>query len=662
MAGTVIYQLGQLNTAGALQPGVYTQIAQPPPVMAGVATNGYGLVGVASWGPVNSASVAGSPQQAQASCGLPVNRQRDLSTALAVAFGLGQYNNWCVRVTDGTDTAATASLLDTASTIGVTLAAYYTGSLGNQLVATPSAGTAAQTYKVVLSLPGSNPETFDNLSGGLAGAAVTPGTGYTSVPLVSVSAPTLANPVQATASATLQCVTNAVAVGGMGYAVNDTITLSNGVILKVTAVTAGVITTAGIQSAGSIASGSVPANPVQQASTSGAGTGAKFTLTWGLGPLTIGNVGNGYATANLTVTGGGGGTGGSYTPVVTIWPGLVSAINTGQSGVRGPSQLAVAVIGTSSASPALTSVTFSGGSDGAAGVTDASLIGSNASFPPTGMYALQSSNVQTLNLIDHQTTSQWSTIAQFCLSYGIFGAAQGMPGQNYATVGSALSTAGVDTYGLKCLIGDWVYWSDTVNNTTRLLAPATFWGPMRANLAPNQSTLNKPVLGIVGTQRSLALQPYTGAEILAAQNYRLDFLANPAPGGNYFAFQTDRNTASYTAQNSEAYTTMTNFLAITLASTYGYVIGKPQTTDLRSGIRDAITSFLTNLWLVQKYIGDVNNPTKQPFTVEMDANNNPSAQVAQGVMACLVKVKYQSIVRVFLITLQGGSTVTINVS
>jgi hypothetical protein len=107
---------------------------------------------------------------------------------------------------------------------------------------------------------------------------------------------------------------------------------------------------------------------------------------------------------------------------------------------------------------------------------------------------------------------------------------------------------------------------------------------------------------------------------------------------------------------------MTNFLALTLAANFGYVVGNPQTTDLRAGVRDAITAFLTGLWLVDEYIGDVNNPTKKPFLVTLDASNNPDNKVATGVMSCLVQVKYLSIVREFLISLQGGSTVNVTVN
>jgi hypothetical protein len=660
-----IYQAGQLNLAGTLPPGVYTQVVAPPAVVRGVSTNGLGTVGVASWGPVNTAVLVGSPQAAALTLGPVNNRKSDLATAIAIAFMLGQKNNSTVRVTDGTDTAASGALKDAAAATGITLTGFYTGSLGNTLAATMAAGTKPSTFKCTIALPGLLSEIFDNLGVGVIPGAVVPGTGYTSVPNVAVSAPQLAGGVQAIVQATLKAlsanITGGGAAGGTGYITGDTITLANGVVLTVTA-TAGVITGLTVTNAGSLGGGAAPVAGNLPIQTSGVGTGAIINLVWGLGTPLVVQPGAGYSSATATLTGGGAGTVGTIALGVGCWSNLVNAINQGQSGVRGPSQLVVATIGTSAAAPALASVTLTGGSDGAAGVTDATLVGTN-STPPTGMYALQNANVLTMNLADHSTPSQWSTIALFGIQFGIFGAGQGTPGQSIATVASLLATAGVDNYSFKELVGDWVYWQDTVNNVQRLVGPATLWAPMRANLAPNQSTLNKPVQGIIGTQRSVQGPVYSDPEALAAVQGRLDYLANPSPGGQYFAFQTDMNCSTYAATNSEAYTTMTNFLALTLAANFGYVIGNPQTGDLRKDVNDAITGFLMNLWLnpTLQYIGDVNNPTKVPFSVQTDAANNPTAQVAVGLMQTLVKVVYLSIVRVFVISLQGGSTVVVDV-
>lgn len=502
-----IYQANQLNLSGALAPGLYVAVVAPPPVVRGVPTNGLGLVGVASWGPKNAPFVVGSPQMAAISLGAIAARSRDLATACAIAMQMGQYNNTCVRVTDGTDTAASIALKDAATVTGLTLTGVYTGVLGNTISATVAAGTKPSTFKLTVTLPGGFSEVFDNLAN---------------------------------------------------------------------------------------------------------------------------------------------------------WAEMLSAVNNGQSDIRGASQLVVATIGTSNAAPALNTYTLTGGTDGATGVTDATMLGADGS-PATGMYALQGTGVLTAVLVDHSTSTNWSAMALFGQQQGMFIVGAGSVGQSIPTVATALSTAGVDNYSFKALSGDWVYWWDAQNRQRRLVSPSIVWAALRAMLNPNQSTLNKPVNGFLGTQRSEQSVQYSQPEKLAASQGRLDYLANPSPGGNYFSFQTDKNSSSYAATDSEAYTAMTNFLSLTMAANFGWVIGNPQTEDLRDDVNDSITAFLSSLWK-QKYIGDVNNPTAVPFSVQTDSGNNPDNMVSLGVMQTLVKVKYLSIVRVFAISLQGGSTVQVTVS
>jgi hypothetical protein len=86
------------------------------------------------------------------------------------------------------------------------------------------------------------------------------------------------------AGGAFQYVTAAViAAGGASYAIGDRITLANGVVVQVATVSAGAILTVTIVNPGSSVAAAPPANPVAQVSTTGAGTGATFTLTWSSG-------------------------------------------------------------------------------------------------------------------------------------------------------------------------------------------------------------------------------------------------------------------------------------------------------------------------------------------------------------------------------------------
>jgi hypothetical protein len=511
-----IYPAGGLNTAALTAPDLYIQI-QPPKTryINGVATDILGIVGVGSWGAVNSPMLIGSPGDALQKIGAQQVRKYDLATAIAVSIGLGAPNIRAVRVTDGTDIAATSTLKDTAAAVGATLTAFYTGTLGNSLSATLSTGTANASWKLVISLPGVSPEVFDNITGtGLA-----------------------------------------------------------------------------------------------------------------------------------------------------LWQNVVNAVNNGQSGIRGASQLVIATVGISILAPVAVgqTIAFTAGTDGATTITDSVLVGADGVTGSTrkGMYALRGTGHQVLNLVDVADPTQWPTMLTFGLSEGCYPVTQGAAGASYATVSASLTTAGCDSYALKVMVGDWVYWYDQVNGQQRMIAPATFSAAKIAALAPHQSPLNKPLTNAVSTQRNLLQQPYSLAEIGAINTSRLDVITNPCPGGSYFGHRAGLNSSSNPTTNGDNYTRMTNFLSLTLAASFGYVVGQLQTVDLRRTTKSTIASFLQTL-VDQGMIGDANGGPA--FSVQLDASNNSDARVALGYMQCDVQVKYLSVVRYFLVNLEAGQSVTVVVS
>lgn len=341
-----------------------------------------------------------------------------------------------------------------------------------------------------------------------------------------------------------------------------------------------------------------------------------------------------------------------------LWAAIVSAVNNGQTGLRGPSQLCVATIGSSSAAPKVVGIALTGGTDGASGVDDAMLVGTDGVIPAdrTGMYAVRGAGAQVGNLIDLVDSTQWPNIAAFADEEGIYIPVTGDVGASYATVSAALVSAGADTPSLKPIVGDWVFWQDNVNGVLRLISPATFAAAKLANLAPHLSTLNQRLAAVVGTQRTSQNQPYSTAEIGAVATSRLDVITNPCPGGPYYGFRTGRNASSDPTRNGDNYTRMTNYLALTMAAAFGYVIGQPQTKDLRTEVEGSMDAFLWNL-VFAGMIGDVNGGP--PFSVEIDAANNPDSQVALGYMQAAVQVKYLSIVWFFLVNLEGGQTVSV---
>src|ERR1700722_4303673 len=109
-----ISQLGALNTTALIVPDLYVQIVPPSvTLLNGVPTNILGMVGTATWGPVGSPTIVGKMNDYSNNFGAIQARAYDMGTAVAAAVLQGASNFRCVRVTDGTDTAASGSVNQT---------------------------------------------------------------------------------------------------------------------------------------------------------------------------------------------------------------------------------------------------------------------------------------------------------------------------------------------------------------------------------------------------------------------------------------------------------------------------------------------------------------------------------------------------------------------
>ena len=136
------------------------------------------------------------------------------------------------------------------------------------------------------------------IGSGVASVTVTNAGVYTSVPSVSFTG--AASTIAASAVAYLGVTgTPTVGAGGAGYAIGDSVSFTNGVVLIVATVAAGAVTAwqpANFSggSFGVVSSGATPANPVVQLSSSGAGLGATANLVWGVKSVQVLNPGAGY--------------------------------------------------------------------------------------------------------------------------------------------------------------------------------------------------------------------------------------------------------------------------------------------------------------------------------------------------------------------------------
>jgi hypothetical protein len=161
-----IVQQGSINTTALVVPDLYVQIVPPQNlVLNGVPTNVLGVVGTSAWGPIGQPVIVATMSDYAQTYGPIIARKYDMGTQIATAVQQGAQSFRCVRVTDGTDTAAQAAVGGTT----FIFTALYTGSLGNQIVLTMGAGSQANTWRLTVALPGLAPEVYDNIGGTGAG-------------------------------------------------------------------------------------------------------------------------------------------------------------------------------------------------------------------------------------------------------------------------------------------------------------------------------------------------------------------------------------------------------------------------------------------------------------------------------------------------------------
>jgi uncharacterized protein len=346
-----------------------------------------------------------------------------------------------------------------------------------------------------------------------------------------------------------------------------------------------------------------------------------------------------------------------------FWQALATAVNTGQGPQRGPSGLVIASANSTVAAPVAGLYAFAGGTpgtDGAASVTATNLVGLD--IPPRkGMYALRGQGCSIALLADSDNPTQWTTQAQFGLSEGVYMILTGPAGDNIQNAVTTKQTAGLDSYACKLMFGDWVWWNDPVNSTLRAVSPQGFVAGRLANLSPEQSSLNKPLYSVVGTQLSGApgggtSTSYATADLAVLFQGGIDVIANPQPGGSFWGVRGGFNSSSNQAINGDNYTRLTNYIAATLASGMGQYVGQVVNANLFRQIRATQLSFLQNM-LSQGLLGSTDGSL--PFSVICDTSNNPPSQTGLGYVQSNAQVLYQAINEFFIVNIEGGQTVQV---
>ena len=618
-----IAALGQINISALTVPQALVQIVPPQYLFGGVSTNVGGLVGTASWGPVNVPTTFGNYAQYAGIFGPTINRTYDMGAHVILAQAQGAAYFTGVRVTDSTDTAASANIQGVAATGTVT----FTGQ-----------PTAAQIITI----------------GGTVVTFVASGAVGNQVNIGGTLALTL------TALQTLLAGSSDTNIVKASYSVTTT-------ALTVTYKTLG---TSG--NSFTIATNVTGATP-SGATLSGGGYGMTATA------LYTGSLGNYIATTIQPGTKNGSWkvintcmspTGQLATEVFdnlaaglsgnAVWVALASAVNVG-SGLRGPSQLVVLTAGAIVAAPTSTptTYTYAGGTDGASSITSSILMGVNT-VPRTGMYALQGTNVARFALCDCSDVTTFLTQATFALSIGAEAICVTPASDTLTSAATELNNQGVDTYSIKVIFGDWVIWTDTINQLPqRMTSPQAIALGLRGNLSPQNSLLNKPIYGIVGTQSSILNKQYSYADLQVLSLARMDVICLDQTLTNNFIFRLGQNASSNQVTWDDAYTDVTNFLAKSMVIIAAQYVGQTQTPDERRRARISLEQFLAFAQF-NGIIGTADG--SQAYQVTLDNTNNTQTSVALGFQYAYVKAVYFGIIRYFVVSLEGGASVTISSS
>lgn len=584
----MIVQQGALNTTALVVPDLYVQIVPPQNlVLNGVPTNRIGVVGSASWGPVNQPTVIGTMANYARTFGPVMNRVFDMGTQVATAVQQGASDFRCVRVTDGTDTAAVAVMNYTAPTAWQGSTAYTAGVLktnGGKIYRCATSGTSASSG-------GPSGTTSGITDGTCTWDYISTGSNTNSLAFVALYSGTVGNSIRVTVSAGSKASSWKIVIGipGLDPEVFDNI------------------------------------------------VGATTTATY-VAMMNAINNGNALRGPSQLVaaTGGGGGNNLAAVAAGATWNGTDNTTGSG------------------------TLTGMSGGTDGATSVAAATLIGQDT-VPRKGMYQLRGQGVTIGVLADLTDSTQWTTADAFGLAEGIYMIQAGVSGDAISTAVSTKASAGLDSYATKLMFGDWVYWNDQTNAVLRLVSPQGFVAGRLANLSPEQSSLNKPLYGVVGTQKSGlpgsgAAQVYSAAELTTLFQAGIDVIANPQPGGAYWGVRNGHNSSSDPTRSGDNYTRMTNFIAATLNAGMGKYVGAIINSDLFRNIRSTQLDFLMNL-LQQGILGSRDGSL--PFNVVCDASNNPLSRTGLGYVQSDAQVQYQAINEKFIVNIEGGQTVSV---
>ena len=339
----------------------------------------------------------------------------------------------------------------------------------------------------------------------------------------------------------------------------------------------------------------------------------------------------------------------------TFWANLASALNNGISGTRPASNYVTAttVSATASAVPTSGAIFLSGGANGDASITTAMLVGVAGSSNP----AMQNvpSTVFQFILAGCTDPTVFPTASAFAQSIGAIAVCAFPSGTSPSSAVSLRSANNGVSINLA-LVKDFINFFDPTINQQRLVSPLGEVLGLICSLPPEASPGNKPYgSGFTNFLNTDQLGvPYSYANLGILEQAGILTITNPIPRGSVYGLPHGNNASGTSGIN---YTRMTNYLAESLGALMGQFVGELQGTSpqdpTRNAARGVINGFMQQL-LQQNRIS--------AYNLVLDNSNNTNLLIGEGYMLATVQVQYLAAVQYFVLSLQGGQNIQINVT
>lgn len=343
---------------------------------------------------------------------------------------------------------------------------------------------------------------------------------------------------------------------------------------------------------------------------------------------------------------------------------FVAMVN-GTNGTPASNWVVASTVGSPSSTAPFTGLQIAllGGSDGASGVTDTTIFGTNAlGMARTGLYVLNGLvGAATVCVAGISSYASFATLAgwvqqQICRGVWGFPANTDTPDAISDREANTLSSAFV------MLLEDAVEFQDPVTGALRWLEASAIGGAVMAATPTYKYVGNKPYSGLVpgvvlATERTIggATPIDIPNESGERESNGINWIGNPIPRGNVFGLFHGMMSDGVTKSQDVG---MANVIALEIKQILNQFVGEMQTTDNSDDTR------FTARGKVNEYMNSLTTPTRQIDMYEdtLDSTDNTPDSIDAGIMMCKLEVETLNAIRFAIAAIYVGSGIQISVN